>query len=85
MEINNVDPSTIEMMQRGESVSYQFIGDDDVLFESGERIRFYGGSLMERRMRNDMSEMSIYFGCGQMALHQVCQRVIMPVDLDTHR
>ena len=53
MDVDNVDPATLEMMHRGQSVSYQFIGDGDSQFEAGEKIRFYGwafdGSRIEKQ------------------------------------
>jgi hypothetical protein len=42
MAIGDVDPDTIEMMYRGEPVAYQFTGDNDAVFEAGEKVRFYG-------------------------------------------
>ena len=51
--LGTVDPSTLQMMHRGRSVAYQFIGDGDAVFESGEKIRFFGwafdGSRAERQ------------------------------------
>ncbi len=36
------DPAALELLYRGETVAYQFVGDDDAQFEDGEAIRFYG-------------------------------------------
>ncbi|MGB1249537.1 MAG: C25 family cysteine peptidase [Candidatus Promineifilaceae bacterium] len=40
--IANGDPSTFQMMHQGEPVAFEFVGDTDSQFESGESIRFYG-------------------------------------------
>ncbi len=42
MNITNVNPATLEMMVRGQPVAYQFVGDNDAIFESNEAVRFYG-------------------------------------------
>ncbi|MCO5196896.1 MAG: C25 family cysteine peptidase [Anaerolineae bacterium] len=42
MPVSTVDPNTFEMLYRGEPVAYEFIGDGDSQFESGEAVRFYG-------------------------------------------
>lgn len=42
MDVANVNPAQIAMMHRGQPVAYQFIGDDNADFESGEAVRFYG-------------------------------------------
>ena len=42
LTVTGVNPTNIEMMHRGESVAFQFVGDNDASFESGEKIRFYG-------------------------------------------
>ncbi len=49
MDVDNVDPATLTMMHRGESVSYDFIGDADANFEANEKIRFYGGRFTQSR------------------------------------
>lgn len=53
MDVANVDPATLKMMHRGETLSYDFIGDGDADFEVGEKIRFYGGRFDESR-REDL-------------------------------
>ncbi|RMG97521.1 MAG: hypothetical protein D6706_08405, partial [Chloroflexi bacterium] len=57
MDVNNINPNTFEMMYRGESVAYEFIGDNDNIFENGEKIRFYGwafdGSRLEKQFVTD--------------------------------
>ena len=42
MNISAVNPSTIEMMYRGEPVAYKFEGDGDNTLESNEIIQFFG-------------------------------------------
>jgi hypothetical protein len=42
MVISNVNPSSIEMMHRGQPVAYQFFGNGDSIMQPGERVRFYG-------------------------------------------
>jgi hypothetical protein len=42
MNVDNVNPNTLEMMYRGQPVAYQFVGNDNDQFEEGEAIRFYG-------------------------------------------
>lgn len=37
-----IDPTTIEMMWQGQPIAYQFVGDNDTEFETGEAIQFYG-------------------------------------------
>jgi uncharacterized repeat protein (TIGR01451 family) len=53
MDVANVDPATIEMLYRGEPLAYVFFGDSDSMFESGEKLRFFGwtfdGSSHERQ------------------------------------
>ncbi len=40
--VDEVDPHNFALSQRGTSVSFRFIGDEDAQFEEGEAIRFYG-------------------------------------------
>lgn len=54
MDVENVDPNTIEMMYRGQAVAYQLVNDNgDSNFDAQEKIRFYGwafdGSRLERQ------------------------------------
>ncbi len=42
LPVMNANPQHIHLMHDGEVVRYQWIGDDDDLFEPGEAIRFYG-------------------------------------------
>lgn len=41
MNINLVDPATIQMMSNGKPIPYEFIGDSDNKLEYGEKIRFF--------------------------------------------
>lgn len=51
MQPANLNPATLQMMSRGRSVAYQFIGDDDARFEPGEFVRFYGWGIENRYER----------------------------------
>jgi len=42
MNVNSVNPNTLEMMYRGEPVAYQWVGNNNNSFEADEKIRFYG-------------------------------------------
>ncbi len=42
LDVDNINPATLEMMYQNEPVAYQFIGDADTMFEPNEAIRFYG-------------------------------------------
>ena len=42
LDITTVDPNTIQLLQDGIDVAYQFIGEPNDGFQSGEAIRFYG-------------------------------------------
>ncbi len=57
MDVDNVDPSTFEMLYRGESVSYLFIGNDDTIFQPDEYLYFYGwefdGPRLEKQFITD--------------------------------
>ncbi len=45
MDMVAADPNTFEMMYRGQSVAYQFVGNDDDEFTNDESIRFYSWVL----------------------------------------
>ncbi len=57
MPVDTVNPSTFEMLYRGQTVAYEFIGDADTHFEPGEAVRFFGwefdGSRLERQFIPD--------------------------------
>ncbi len=57
MNVGAVNPNTFQMLYRGQSVAYEFVGDGDNQFESGEKVRFYGwafnGSRLEKQFIND--------------------------------
>lgn len=57
MNVNSVNPNTFQMLYRGQPVAYEFIGDGDSQFESGEKVRFYGwafnGPRLEKQFIND--------------------------------
>ncbi|HSH04961.1 MAG TPA: C25 family cysteine peptidase [Anaerolineae bacterium] len=44
-----VDPNTITMLHRGQTVAHQFIGDGDDIFDPGEKVRFYGWAFDSTR------------------------------------
>ncbi|HET6444284.1 MAG TPA: C25 family cysteine peptidase [candidate division Zixibacteria bacterium] len=57
MDVDNVDPTTFEMLYRGQPVSYSFVGNDDTTFQPGEYLLFYGwafdGSRLEKQFITD--------------------------------
>lgn len=57
MNVGSVNPHTIQMLYRGQPVSYQFIGDGDNNFEPDECVRFFGwkfeGPRTEKQFVND--------------------------------
>lgn len=57
MNVNSINPNTFQMLYRGQPVAYEFIGNDDNQFESGEKVRFYGwafnGSRLEKQFINN--------------------------------
>jgi hypothetical protein len=57
MNVSAVNPHTIQMLYRGESVAYDFIGDSDTSFEVNECVRFFGwkftGPRTEKQFVND--------------------------------
>lgn len=57
MPVDSVDPNTFQMLYRGLTVAYDFVGDADNRFEPGEAVRFFGwefdGSRLERQFIPD--------------------------------
>ncbi len=49
MNVAAANPNNFEMMQAGEPVAYQFVGDGDNSFESGEKVLFYGWAFDNSR------------------------------------
>ncbi len=43
-----INPNTIQLIHRGKNVAYQWIGNGDSIFDSGEKIRFYGWPFTAR-------------------------------------
>ncbi|NJN54788.1 MAG: hypothetical protein HC804_08575 [Anaerolineae bacterium] len=57
MNVGTVNPNTIQMLYRGDPVSYKFMGDTDTQFEVNECVRFFGwkfsGPRTEKQFVND--------------------------------
>jgi len=56
-----LNPNTIEMMQRGQPVAYQFIGDTNNTFDPGEKIRFYGWAVNESRYEKQLVRNNVFW------------------------
>ncbi|MBK8932744.1 MAG: DUF11 domain-containing protein [Chloroflexi bacterium] len=56
-----LNPNTIAMMNRGESVTYQFIGDANSTFDAGETIRFYGWAINESRYDKQLAVNNVFW------------------------
>ncbi|MCA9875340.1 MAG: DUF11 domain-containing protein [Anaerolineales bacterium] len=56
-----LNPNTIEMMHRGETVAYQFIGDSSSTFDPGEKIRFYGWAINESRYEKQLVRNNVFW------------------------
>ncbi|MCL4265642.1 MAG: hypothetical protein KJ069_20690 [Anaerolineae bacterium] len=61
MNVGSVNPHTIQMLYRGEPVSYQFIGDADTSFESNECVRFFGWQFDGPRTEKQFVNENIYW------------------------
>lgn len=61
MDVASVNPADIQMLYRGEPVSYQFIGDADASFESGECVRFFGWAFAGPRTEKQFVTENIYW------------------------
>jgi uncharacterized repeat protein (TIGR01451 family) len=61
MDLNSVNPQTIEMMQRGQPVAYQFIGDNPNAFAPTDRIRFYGWAFDGPRLEQQYINYNVYW------------------------
>ncbi len=61
MNVGSVNPYTIEMLYRGEPLSYQFIGDADTSFEPGECVRFYGWKFVGPRQEMQFVTDNVYW------------------------
>ncbi len=61
MDVNTVNPHTIQMVYRGQSVSYQFLGDGDNQFEPDECIRFFGWKFTGPRTEKQFISDNIYW------------------------
>jgi uncharacterized repeat protein (TIGR01451 family) len=56
-----LNPNTIQMMHRGETVAYQFVGDADAAFEPGEKIRFFGWAINESRYEKQLVRNNVFW------------------------
>lgn len=70
MNVTAVNPNTFEMMYRGETVAYQFIGDSDTTFEPDEKIRFYGWAFDGPRLEKQFIHHNVFWlWAGGTATH----------------
>lgn len=61
MNLSQVDPTTIEMMHRGQPVAYQFIGNPADGFQPGEAIRFYAAAFTGPRLETQFINDNVYW------------------------
>ena len=61
MDLNQVDPSTIEMMHRGQPVAYQFIGNPADGFQPTDAIRFFGSAFTGSRLETQFVSDNVYW------------------------
>jgi uncharacterized repeat protein (TIGR01451 family) len=61
MAVNSINPHTFQMMYRGESVAYQFVGDGDNSFETGEKVRFYGWAFDGPRLEKQFVRNNVFW------------------------
>ena len=61
MDVDNIDPGTLEMMYRGNPVAYQFLGNGNNIFESGEAVRFYGEIFDSSRYEEMYEDSNFYW------------------------
>lgn len=61
MIVDSVDPATLKMMYRGETVATEFVGDTDNIFEPGESIRFFGQPFGGSRLERQFISKNIYW------------------------
>lgn len=61
MDVGSVNPNSLQMIYRGQNVAYQFIGDLDSSFESGEAVRFYGQTFKGSRLERQYITNNVYW------------------------
>lgn len=61
MNVNGVNPHNFALNYRGQSMSYQFLGDADNAFEPGEALRFYGWAFDSSRMEEQFISNNVYW------------------------
>ncbi|HSH05202.1 MAG TPA: C25 family cysteine peptidase, partial [Anaerolineae bacterium] len=61
MDVANVDPNTLGLWHRGVQVAYQWVGDGDSLFESGEAVRFYGWAFDGPRLETQHVNNNVFW------------------------
>ena len=59
--VGAINPSTFEMMHNGTPVAYEFVGDTDATFESGEAVRFYGWAFDGPRHDRQFANKSVFW------------------------
>jgi hypothetical protein len=61
MNITNTNPSTLQMMSRGESVAYQLIDNGDNKLDPTDVIRFYGEAIHTSRREKQFLSTNVYW------------------------
>jgi hypothetical protein len=61
MDLGNVDPNTIEMMHRGQPVTYEFVGNASDGFQPTDRIRFFGWAFDGPRLEKQYVADNIFW------------------------
>lgn len=61
MNVGGVNPHNFALNYRGQSLSYQFIGDGDNAFEPGEALRFYGWAFDGSRLEEQFIGNNVYW------------------------
>ena len=61
MQVDAVNPHTFELLWRGDSVAYQFEGDEDAIFEPDESLLFYGWRFDESREAQQYVKTNVFW------------------------
>ena len=61
MDVNNINPATLAMMNAGQTVAYEWVGDSDSMFEAGEKVRFFGTKYAGSRHDQQYVNNNVYW------------------------
>jgi hypothetical protein len=61
MDVANVNPLTFEMLHRGETVAYEFVGNPHDGFQPGESVRFYGWVGLGSRLEDQFVRNNVFW------------------------